>query len=102
MTNDEDALKEVSELVDIAKPQALSHYLYFANKADSTLVEELLAKRGFVVAMRIGADGVNWLVHATHHVVPSGENIEKVRSELEELADTYRGEYDGWEVATMP
>jgi hypothetical protein len=101
MVNDEDALREVSELVDVEKPQAVSHYLYFAKKPDSNLVGELLDKQDFVVTMRLGADGVNWLVHATHYVVPSSENIEKFRSELEELANTYRGEYDGWEVATM-
>lgn len=100
MMGDEEAFKEMSQVVDAARPQALSHYLYFADEADSRLAGELLKSQDFTVVRRMGADGVNWLVYATHFTIPSLDNIERLRKAMEGLADTFRGEYDGWEIAT--
>lgn len=99
MATDKDVLKELSQLVDLALPQRVSHYFYFPSEADSTLIAEQLSERGFEIESRLGADGANWLILATHSVILNEENIQRLRLELDELMNGCPGEYDGWEVA---
>jgi regulator of RNase E activity RraB len=100
MTEEELALQEV--LRASASPEAphyFQHYLYFASSDAGEAVAAHLREQGFTVESRPGADGVHWLVLASHHLRPERQAVEAARSELEQLASRYAGEYDGWEAS---
>ncbi|HSP81465.1 MAG TPA: ribonuclease E inhibitor RraB [Myxococcaceae bacterium] len=80
------------------RPGQLSHYLYFRAQKEGQAVAAELKKRGFEVESRKSADGVKWLVLATHRL-ESVEDFPNVRDALEQLAEQHSGEYDGWELA---
>jgi len=80
-------------------PGRLAHSLYLPTREAGEEVAATLRERGFEVVSRLGADDVNWLVLATH-LLEDPEALPTVRAELEQLAERYSGEYDGWELAT--
>ena len=80
----------------------LRHYLYFPSEGCARKAAASLRKEGFLTEQRLGADGVTWLVLATHRVVPSEELVETVRSTMERIAGSLSGEYDGWEAEVAP
>jgi hypothetical protein len=75
----------------------LVHYLYFPDKKTALKVAHDLRNRGFRTEERLGADGVNWLVLASHNVVLSEEMIRNTRQLMEQIVAATDGEYDGWE-----
>jgi regulator of RNase E activity RraB len=100
MLEEELALQEV--LRATASPDALhcfQHYLYFASSDVGEAVAAQLRERGFTVESRPGADGVHWLVLASHFIRPEREAVETARMSLEQLAREHAGEYDGWEAS---
>ena len=56
---------------------------------------------GFTAEEQLGADNVNWLVLASHKIVPSPEAVAFIREELETVATRFGGEYDGWEAEVI-
>jgi hypothetical protein len=80
-------------------PHLISNYLYFPSKdfADKSII--LLSQIGFEVVIRLGADGVNWLVMASQINIPSESFIAEMRLNLENIANKLNGEYDGWEIS---
>lgn len=79
--------------------QAMRHFLYFPEKTDAERAAERLSDRDFKVVIRMGADGENWLTLATKNPPRSGEDMERLRDQMEALAAELHGVYDGWEVA---
>jgi hypothetical protein len=77
----------------------MQHFLYFPRKLDAEAAGGRLRDRGFLVEVRRGAGGEDWLALATKDPPGSGEEMEQLREELEALAGELRGEYDGWELA---
>lgn len=96
--SDEHALGVLSEHSDLSRPHTVRHYIYAPTSDAAVEIAEELESRGFEVERRLGADGTNWLVLASHRVVPSAELMADTRRSLEALADEAEGEYDGWEV----
>ena len=98
-SREEPARPEPLASLEADTPGRLSHYLYFPTQEAGEAVANTLRQRGFEVVSRLGADDVNWLVLATH-LLEDPEALPTVRAELEQLAERYSGEYDGWELAT--
>ncbi len=95
--SDEEALRELRSVVGGDKPTLVLHYLYFPRETDARDVSKVLKNEGMQVESRLGADGVNWLVLARHHIIPNEENVARARAGFEALATPRDGEYDGWE-----
>lgn len=93
-----DKLFEVS--VDGAE-HSVAHYLYFPTQAAAAPAVRELRRSGFAIEERVGAYGNDWLVLATHKIVPSEETMLAIRERLEALADAAGGEYDGWEAEAV-
>lgn len=72
----------------------VKHYLYFASSATAAAVADELEKRGYQAEYRQGALGDSWLVLAYTSADPAAS-----RSTLEDIAESFQGEYDGWEAA---
>ncbi len=77
----------------------LQHYFYFAKRSDADKAADRLRARGFSVGVRMGADRVSWLTLAAQEAPNTGESIEELRNEFEDLAEELDGEYDGWEIS---
>ena len=77
---------------------SIEHFLYFPKKSQAEKAAQRLKATGWSVAVRMGADGENWLTLAKQPA-PIEDDIESVRDELERLADELGGEYDGWGAA---
>jgi len=84
--------------LDPKSSPTFSHYLYFPTESGARNVAEALESDAFLVVVRPGADGVNWLVLASRSI-PSSGSIEDERVKLEKLAESFEGEYDGWETS---
>jgi hypothetical protein len=97
MAHDFDALAELAKVSDIHKIHVVQHFLYFPSPAKAQRAVADIVKRSFIVQQRLGADLVNWLVLAEHHIVPKLDAIAATRALFEEIAANHGGEYDGWE-----
>lgn len=91
------ALDELARTLEPGTACTVSHYLYLPKREDAPPIVESLRARSFQVQERLGADGVNWLILASHTVVPSLEVILKTRALMNEMVRPCAGEYDGWE-----
>jgi hypothetical protein len=73
------------------------HYLYVPTQAAAKRLLAKLRKLGFKAKMRLGADDENWLVLASHQVVPTDMTFDNADQLMKKLAKGESGEYDGWE-----
>ena len=97
MTDDADALRELTAASKPGAKHTLVHYLYLPDRRLAAGVIEQLRRHGFQTEDRLGADRVNWLVLARQDVVPTEESVAETRQLMERLAAEVDGEYDGWE-----
>ena len=80
------------------KPQlVVTHYLYFPTQKAAKRAEAELKMRGFQTEIRLGADGINWLVLARNEVPASAASLDDARQVMETLSSKMHGQYDGWE-----
>ena len=84
---------------NLDKTTDLVNYLYLPNEELAKQAGAELTAAGYSVEVRPAATGSSWLALARIDVVPSAQNIEKVRERFEALAVRLGGEYDGWEAA---
>ncbi len=97
MSDDAEAIKEIRAVSDGNAPRTILHYLYVPDREAAAMIEDALRSRGFQTENRLGADGVNWLVLASHEAISSEELITSIRRSMEALVAKVGGEYDGWE-----
>jgi hypothetical protein len=86
-----------------AEPRAqhqVGHYLYFDGKLDAQGAGKSLKEMGFMVTVRRAGDDSAWLVLAVHSIPATEEAVATARAILEDVAEEFQGEYDGWEAAT--
>jgi hypothetical protein len=76
----------------------IDHYLYFPKRSDAEQAGQQLQAREWLVKIKMGTDGKNWLVLA-RQPVPIKQDIQDIRDYLEQLAKGFHGEYDGWGAA---
>jgi hypothetical protein len=100
MVEEELALQELLRTASPDVPHLFQHYLYFSSAQAGEAVAEALRGRGFTVESRPGADGVSWLVLASHTLLPERQALEAARTSLAQLARDHEGEYDGWEASS--
>ncbi len=82
-------------------PAHIEHFLYFPRRKEAENAGQHLRRKSFDVSVIRSADQKNWLVLARSPIPASEEDIEKVREEMEALAERLLGQYDGWGMPTM-
>lgn len=102
MDGDSAALEELFRSSKPGERHRVLHYLYIPRKRDAEEAAKLLDAAGFGTETRLGADGENGLVLATHRVVPSLQIISEARTRMTGIAGRFSGEYDGWEAEVVP
>ena len=101
MAGDRGAVAEWAPVSEPGRPHEVLHYVYFPKRAAARAAAIELQRQGFRTEERLGADGVNWLVLARHHIVPSEAALFAARQIIEGVASTGAGEYDGWEAQAV-
>jgi len=84
---------------DLAKSTETIHYLYLPDESQARAAEMELLPAGYHVKVRPAAQGTEWLALATIDVVPTEDNIARIRNSFETIAERFGGTYDGWEAA---
>ena len=77
------------------------HFIYVPDRDRGEELAGVLRREGFGVDLQMSADGSNWLVRATHTIIPDEEALEQLRVQLEKLAEAAGGEYDGWDAGAV-
>jgi hypothetical protein len=102
LSRDAQALAELKSAgSNVEKPHAVDFFLYVPSQKEADAAFEELQKSGYSVSSKQTAAGTQWLCLANKTMVPNLENLAAVRKEMEALAAKYKGEYDGWEAATV-
>jgi len=96
---DEEEAKQAAQPAPNPDAGRMSHYLYFPKKAKAEEAGRHLRERGFEVEVLRGAGRTSWLALAKHKGPESADQMERLRDDLESLAEKLDGEYDGWEAA---
>ena len=95
---EEEAKKPLAPQPKAASTESIRHYLYFPQKTGAEEAAHWFRSQGFSVDVRLGADK-SWLALVKHEAVENVQDMDKLREEMEALAERLNGEYDGWEVA---
>jgi hypothetical protein len=82
--------------IDLKRPQVIEHFLHFPMKDAAELVAQGLRAEGYATEVMHCATNSNWLVLARRQMVPATERISRVRDQMDELAASFGGHYDGW------
>ena len=82
--------------VDPAVPYWVEHFLYFPRRRWAQQAARQLRHLGYEVEVSESATEGSWLVLARCQMLPTEENIDTVAEQLQELAEAFGGEYDGW------
>ncbi len=96
------ALDLLETVTDTTEPHIVRHFLYADGATDiEKLVLELRAQRFEVFESAAAADSKR-LVLAIHTIIPGEEAMSAARTTMENLAERFCAEYDGWEVESGP
>ena len=88
---------------DLTKPRHVIHFLYFAAESDARAAADAIGDASWKTVVEAPTEtSAEWRVKADDHRIVGPDTVPAVRAWFEGVADTYRGEYDGWEAAAKP
>ncbi|HEX4936216.1 MAG TPA: ribonuclease E inhibitor RraB, partial [Gemmatimonadaceae bacterium] len=87
---------------DLSKSRHVIHFLYFEAEEDARAAAESIDGVWRATVEPPGEEADAWCVRADGERVLRRETVEAFRSWFENVAETHRGEYDGWEAAAKP
>ena len=89
------ALREAG--ADLSKATHVEFYLYFRTRDAAEGAGRSAQLPGFSATIKPGPAGKNWLCLLSGRMVPSEDEIGAANARLQMLADSFEGNYDGWE-----
>jgi Regulator of ribonuclease activity B len=89
------ALREAG--ADLSKATDVEFYLYFRTGDAAERAGHSAQLPGFSATIKPGRAGKNWLCLLSGRMVPSEDEIGAASARLQMLADSFEGNYDGWE-----
>jgi hypothetical protein len=102
-SGDQAVLDELSAAgADLSQPREVRYYLYVDTAEQADEVAAQLSRDDRSVSVEQSADGSEWLVLVTEHVIVDTDTLAARRSEFEGVLSSVGGEYDGWEAAVDP
>lgn len=88
----------LAEVSDVTAPHTVLHFLYFPTRTGARRAMAELRTNDFVASEgRAAGERRSWLVLAKHEIVPTDSALEATRSLMEDVAEQFGGNYDGWE-----
>jgi len=92
----------VDEKLDeaLANAKALDHYFFFSDQSDADQAAQRLQQRGWTIeSVSLNAELEKVQLQARQPgPIESPQELKDLQTELDLLADDFRGEYDGWQV----
>ncbi len=82
---------------DLSKAHSMDFYLYFSSEPIAFEVARQLSAEGFDAKVDLEADEKNCLCLATKRMIPDESALNSLGISLQNLAESYQGEFDGWE-----
>src|SRR5580765_2841786 len=82
---------------DLTKPHTMDFYLYFPTESAARQAAARMTDTGFQVEIKKAPKGNEWLCLGTKKVVPELNTIQGMTRDLNSLAKSLGGNYDGWE-----
>ena len=86
---------------DLSRPHAIDFYLYFPNKSAAEEAAARMRDTGYQTEVKRAAKGDNWLCLGKKKVIPKLPTIQGITRDLDALAKSYGGDYDGWEAEVV-
>ena len=88
--------------VDLSRPLAVAHHLYFFEEGRSLAGCDFLRREGFSVVAEFfpDRDPPEWEVVATRDELVAVDQMRSLRSTMEKLTEP-NDEYDGWDIAPV-
>jgi hypothetical protein len=84
--------------VDLERPVAVRHYLYFARDYEARVAAAELGSQGFETDVSLVPMNAGLLVLARRPELMDPAAMRALRAKMDALAESQKGEYDGWEV----
>ena len=81
---------------DLSKQHNVEFFLYFPDQPAATVAAEQLLRQGYQAEVKRAAKGADWLCFATRTFVLSYRQMKEIRVQMETLARSGGGQYDGW------
>jgi regulator of RNase E activity RraB len=82
---------------DLSKPHTLDFYLYFPSQSAAEQAATRMRQTGYAAEVKTAAKGNDWLCLGTKKVIPELSTIQGITRDLNALARSLQGDYDGWE-----
>jgi hypothetical protein len=82
---------------DLSKPHTIDFYLYLPTESAADQAATRMRQTGFQAKVERAAKGDDWLCLGTKQVIPELSTIQGITRDLDALAKSLHGVYDGWE-----
>ena len=82
---------------DLSKPHTINFYIYLPTESAAEQAATRIRQTGFRAEVRRAAKGEDWLCLGTKKVIPELTTIQAITRDLNALAKSLGGDYDGWE-----
>lgn len=88
--------------LEIEGERNVDFYFYFPDELHAHQAGAALQNLQFKTYVCFSEYGNNWLCLATKNIAMSSQRLTELRNWMQDLAERYGGEYDGWETMLDP
>lgn len=81
---------------DLERTHEMEFFLYLPDRTTADAVAAQLEAEGFAVGVKASEEGGDWLCLATRTMVPTLDELQRLRRHLGAVAESREGAYDGW------
>ena len=81
---------------DLERSHEMEFFLYLPDRGSADAAAVQLAAEGFGVEVKAAEEGGDWLCLATRSMVPTLDELQRLRRHLAAVAESREGAYDGW------
>jgi regulator of RNase E activity RraB len=81
---------------DLRRSHEMEFFLYVPDRGAADAVAAQLEAEGFAVEVKAAEEGDDWLCLATRTMVPTLDELRRLRRHLAAVAESREGAYDGW------
>jgi hypothetical protein len=81
---------------DLERSHEMEFFLYLPDRTSADAVAAQLEAEGFAVGVKAAEAGDDWLCLATRTMVPTLDELQRLRRHFAAVAESREGAYDGW------
>ena len=81
---------------DLQRSHEMEFFLYLPDRRSADAVAAQLEAEGFAVGVKAAEEAGDWLCLATRIMIPTLDELHRLRRHLAAIAESREGAYDGW------